>query len=373
MRLAFVHNRYIGYRIPLFKLISRAFDTTFFFDSERPKPKTQIHSSFSLTFHLPRRPRYRLSPTLPIKLLRGNFDVFIAGDTGLANTYLTCCIAKLENKPFIVWSEEWHPDWYLTKKQFHWKRKLVSVADACVASGIKSKEFFQFLGVPDKKIFIAPDVSIPKEPVNLKYCLSDIGINIAEDSMVILYLGRLVRGKGTSFLMEAFIKINQEFGNVALIIAGTGPLLRHIKEEISRSKLKNVIMTGKAANELEKNILYSSCDIFVIPSVYHRNVEPWGLVLNEAMYFSKPVIATNMVGSSYDLVRDGINGYVIPERNVYALYQALRKIIANKYLRKKMGIESKKIVAGKFDWDHMVQGFKDAIIFAHKNRQLGYW
>ena len=139
MRIAFVHNRYIDYRIPLFELLHRDFDVTFFFELENQEPKTAINSSFSFTPYIPRRPRYRLSPSLVTKLLREDFDIYLAGDIGLPNTYLTCAIAKLKDKPFIVWTEEWHPDCYLDKTKFRWKKKLLEVADACITSGSKAK------------------------------------------------------------------------------------------------------------------------------------------------------------------------------------------------------------------------------------------
>lgn len=368
MRIAFVHKKYIDYRLPLFEWISKVFDTTFFFEYEWKKIKTAVRSSFSLSVYPPRRPRYCFSPALPLKLLLGDFDIYLAGDIGLPNTYLTGWIAKLKRKPFVVWSEEWHPDWYLRRRQFPWKRKVVAAADACIASGTKSKDFYQFLGVEEKKIFIAPNASIPPQVKNDQFNLRSMGINIPDEKLIILFLGRLLKGKGIDFLINTFRRIEMELDNVVLIIAGEGPLLKILQKKIYQ--LKNVILTGKKADNNAKRILYSRCDIFIVPSVFDLNVEPWGLVLNEAMYFGKPVITTNMVGGAFDLVNDGVNGYIIPERNISALFKVLYKLITNTELRKSMGSESKKIIKSGFELQHMVKGFVEAIYFAYENNKF---
>ncbi len=51
----------------------------------------------------------------------------------------------------------------------------------------------------------------------------------------------------------------------------------------------------------------------MVPSIFHRlEVESWGLVLNEAMSVRKPIVSTDMVGAAYDLIKDGVNGYIVP-------------------------------------------------------------
>jgi glycosyltransferase involved in cell wall biosynthesis len=86
-------------------------------------------------------------------------------------------------------------------------------------------------------------------------------------------------------------------------------------------------------------------------------------VLNEAMYFGKPVVATEMVGAAHDLIENGINGYIVPEKNAEALSEALIKIIHDDQLRKSMGLMSKQIIERRYKVSHMVKGFEDAINF----------
>ena len=94
------------------------------------------------------------------------------------------------------------------------------------------------------------------------------------------------------------------------------------------------------------------------------------MAMNEAMSFGKPVIATDMVGSSYELIHDGINGYVVPQRQVSPLYEAIKRAISNPELEGKMGAESKRIIAGGYTYKHMANGFKQAIEFVQQKYNL---
>ena len=69
--------------------------------------------------------------------------------------------------------------------------------------------------------------------------------------------------------------------------------------------------------------LYAMADVFVLPS----GAEPWGLVVNEAMCFGLPVIASDRVGAAADLVKPGSNGFVYPAGDVPALAQLLEQVL----------------------------------------------
>jgi glycosyltransferase involved in cell wall biosynthesis len=80
----------------------------------------------------------------------------------------------------------------------------------------------------------------------------------------------------------------------------------------------------------------------VLPSAYQ---ETWGLVVNEAMNFSLPVIVSDRVGCAADLVQDGWNGFVFPTGDIASLADALRKLVVSRDLRATFGGRSREIVA----------------------------
>ena len=87
--------------------------------------------------------------------------------------------------------------------------------------------------------------------------------------------------------------------------------------------------------------------MLVLPSIRTATfLEPWGLVVNEAMLQGTPVIATDAVGAAAGgLVRDGRNGMVVPERDPEALAARLRVLATNPELRTELGEAARADVA----------------------------
>lgn len=85
---------------------------------------------------------------------------------------------------------------------------------------------------------------------------------------------------------------------------------------------------------------YGSVDILVLPSLS----DPWGIVINEAMAFGLPIISTDAAGATYDLVKDGVNGFVIKAGSSDELYVALKNLCDSAELRQIMGERSLEII-----------------------------
>ena len=129
------------------------------------------------------------------------------------------------------------------------------------------------------------------------------------------------------------------------------------KELAIESKIR---FTGYVDNKLLASY-YLLCNIFVAPSINYGLADPWVFTINEAMFFGKPVIATDAVGAAYDMIKDNINGFMVPEKNSDALFNAMKKIISNPELENKMCLESKKIISEGFQYENMVDGFNKAV------------
>jgi glycosyltransferase involved in cell wall biosynthesis len=82
------------------------------------------------------------------------------------------------------------------------------------------------------------------------------------------------------------------------------------------------------------------------------------------MSVSKPVVATRAVGSAYDLIQNGKNGYIVPDKDPDALSNAIRLVLADARKRQDMGQESFKIIQESFKYENMLMGFEQAIKFA---------
>jgi glycosyltransferase involved in cell wall biosynthesis len=358
MKIAFIHKKYIDYRTPVFKLLGQRYNIVFFFENRDRPEKTELKAKFSSTLIFR---SIRFSPVLFFKLLFGNFDLYISGELLYTNTLLTLLVSKLLRKPFIIWSEEWYPDNAHPPRHLKTKKAIIKHSSACIAAGVKSHGFLSFLGAKKNKIFIAPNASIP----NIIHGGKNnplIPQNQSNNNPVkILFLGRIIHSKGINFLINAFYTLTEQKLDTLLIVAGDGPYLAKLEELAERKKVPNIYFTKQPASDVDKYYLYKDCDIFVLPSIYAGHAEAWGLVLNEAMYFGKPIVSTCMVGAAYDLIKEGVNGFMVPEKNIDALSTALIALVKDEGLRIRMGEMSRKTIMTGYTWSHMASGFEKAI------------
>jgi glycosyltransferase involved in cell wall biosynthesis len=168
--------------------------------------------------------------------------------------------------------------------------------------------------------------------------------------------------KGLTYLVRAFAALKNKHARLVLVGEGSRKVL--LQRQINELGLTDrVRLLGYVPSE-ETLPYYALADVLVLPSTTTpQGKEQWGLVVNEAMNQGVPVIATDVVGAAAGgLVQDGINGFVVPERDSSAIADALGKIIENPDLRGKMSHQARRIIAG-WDNENMVLGFRRAIEF----------
>jgi glycosyltransferase involved in cell wall biosynthesis len=119
--------------------------------------------------------------------------------------------------------------------------------------------------------------------------------------------------------------------------------------------VSNVFFPG-FINQKAVPSFFAMADIFVLLS----HSEPWGLVINEAMSASLPIIASEEVGATADLV-DSNNGFLISRANeLEETIQALKILLKNPELRSAMGLQSLKKIQS-WDFSATESGFLKAI------------
>lgn len=131
----------------------------------------------------------------------------------------------------------------------------------------------------------------------------------AHDPLRYLYVGRLVEVKNIELLIKTF-----NANGKLLTIVGAGPLEKSLKA-MSKS---NISFMGFIENDRLGDV-YQSHDVFILPSYY----EPWGLVVEEALYWGMPVIVSDRVGSADDMVRQLGTGEVFKSQDASSLQHAI--------------------------------------------------
>jgi glycosyltransferase involved in cell wall biosynthesis len=298
------------------------------------------------------------------ELLKNDYDI-IVDSFGYRGSLISFIIAKLKRKQIIFWSEEWGWNRNRTIKEKIFSlltNFLITHSDAFLVPGTMHRNYFVSLGAKPDSVFIMPNASnifVKEEDYKNKDKLRE-ELSIG-NKKTILYIGRLKRRKGIKYLIEAFSKLKKEMDDIVLIIIGRGECREELEFFSKNLNIEdNVYFMGFIEDELLP-AYYLLCDVCVMPSITFGMGDPWVFVLNEAMHFGKPVIATDAVGAAFDMIKEGRNGFMVPERNVDALYCAMKKILSDPCLEKKMGEESKRIIEEGFRYEHMVEGFRNAL------------
>lgn len=161
--------------------------------------------------------------------------------------------------------------------------------------------------------------------------------NFNQDPLKILFLSRLIKGKGIYETIKAFENLRNDQLNVQLIIAGSGEESENIKSLVEHND--NIILTGHVVGQ-EKIELYKDCTLYCLPS-YSEGL-PTSVL--EAMSFGKPVITTP-VGGLKSFFQDGVMGFFVQPKDSDDLEAKLRILLKHQDLRKKIG-------AYNFDYAH---------------------
>lgn len=203
---------------------------------------------------------------------------------------------------------------------------LFKVASGFLTSGVANEEFYKFYGVPEEKMirlyfswgyekFLEKSKQISGERSKIRKSLG-----LKEEDFMILYVGRLSQEKAPLLILDAYRMIENK--NKKLFIVGDGPLKSEFENYIRKFNIEDVKIIGFQSQK-EIPIFYMAADVLVLPSLR----ETWGIVVNEAMCFSLPIIASDRVGAAVDLVRHGYNGFIFPSGNAEKFCFCIKNLI----------------------------------------------
>jgi glycosyltransferase involved in cell wall biosynthesis len=149
----------------------------------------------------------------------------------------------------------------------------------------------------------------------------------------ILYIGRLDRRKGVSYLIDAVPIILSQIPNISLKIIGDGPEWEYLNKKVRNLGLnKEILFLGKIEHkEVWKHI--SKAKIIIMPSICP---ESFGLVGIEAMSVSRPVIASR-VGGIPEWLDDDKTGFLVDPGNVNQIAEKVIQLLSDRNLLEQMG------------------------------------
>ena len=363
-RILFFASDFRPYRKTFFHSLSKNYNIDYFWNNNIK----DINSKLPFSRHYFCESKYSDKQKSLIELSLGYFTFFLSNyknystvviSPGLGWKWIILSILMLfSSKKKITWVEDWsfESKQTFTRSAF---RGLIRILvkkknDICVVHGTASYKFCRNLGIEKKSIFFSPHCTEDMQTLYKKRGFEESGIS---NKQIILYLGRIIPLKGVDILIRSFKILENKNNNLCLLLVGEGNHSSYCKSLAKKLKLQNIKFVG-AVDFSRAYLYYSQCSVFVLPSV---DCDGWGLVVNEAMSMGKPVVVTDAVGASFDIVKNGKNGFVVSNGNVEELATAVERIIDDEDLRLKMGENSRKYFENYNDYNKAALAFTKAI------------
>lgn len=369
--IAFVTNICPHYRVKTFETLAKHYAVKYYFFSKgsewywMKKHRVRLGNFDGEYLYGAERGQLAVLPALLKRLWTQDCDVIIKCINGKAILLAAYVVARFRHKPFVLWTGVWESlQTPLHRFIFPATRFIYRHSDAIVVYGEHVKRYLVGQGVDPSKIFVARhavDNELYSRPIaETELCRLRERLQAERADRLILYVGRLEEEKGVPYLIRAFAK--QNLSESILLLVGDGREKEHLQRLARDMGVEsNVRFLGYVSPE-EMTSYYALSYVLVLPSISTaRAKEPWGLVVNEAMNQGLPVISTEAVGAAAGgLIQDGVNGFILAERDSDALAASLSRILTEPALRDRMSQNARTTVA---DWNNerMVAGFREAI------------
>lgn len=170
------------------------------------------------------------------------------------------------------------------------------------------------------------------------------------DRFRICAIGRVERQKNFRLLVDAFCRAFPEDGTAELDIYGDGSLKGELINDIAaRGREGSIHLKGRTDRIPE---VLTTSDLFVLSSDF----EGMPNALIEAMAAGLPCISTDCPTGPSDLITDGVNGLLVPVRDVEAMAEAMRRLSRNPESGREMGRRAKETIARLCDADSIAKG-----------------
>ncbi|MFN0011019.1 MAG: glycosyltransferase family 4 protein [Phycisphaerales bacterium] len=204
----------------------------------------------------------------------------------------------------------------------HFVRRVVSMCDGVMPCGSYGGEYFLKYGARPDRIFhvpYEPDYglieNLPQGTIDST--LAQFGLDPARKRIV--FCSRLIPIKRPLLALDAFIAIASERPEWDLVMIGDGPLLADVRARIPAALAPRILAAGFIGEQAKISAIYRASHILLHPCVY----EPWGVVINEAACAGMAIVCGDAVGAAGELVRQGVNGHLVPPDDIAALTRAL--------------------------------------------------
>lgn len=320
MKILYFTNIPAPYRIEFFNLLSKDNDVTVLFDNKVDKTrnrkwfKNNNYKFKSIQLKKNAFFQYR-------KIFKEKYDAIVLGTYASFNGALFILYLRIKGIKFYLNADGGiipEKESFISK---FLKKMFISKATYYLSSGNETNKYLINYGAKERFIYLYPFTSLTEEDILPKVISYEEKMKIRKKmgynyKRVFVSVGRFIRLKGYHMFIEAMK--NNDYKDTAFIIIGGGELKEEYESLIEKYNISNIFLIDFC----DKNRVfdyYKMADVFFFTSF----TDVWGLVINEAMACGLPIISSNNVIASKELLsNDSLYQYNDIEslRNIINIY-----------------------------------------------------
>ncbi|HEX8203809.1 MAG TPA: glycosyltransferase [Isosphaeraceae bacterium] len=258
--------------------------------------------------------------------------------------------ARRAGVPVVV-AAEMAVDLWKTRAHLAVDRALARWTDRVVGNSRAVVDFYRAAGLPADRLACIPSGIGPEGPPAVDPGAVRGELGLPADAPLVLFVGRLAAQKGVADLLAALDLLQHVRPDLRTLIVGAGPLRGRLEETARAFGLLGgaVRFLGHRADVPR---LLAAADLLVLPSLY----EGLPNAVLEAMRAGKPVVATAAPGTT-EVVVAGRTGLLVPVHAPPALAQAIRTVLDDPALARRLGEAGRARVEAEFGAETMVARF----------------
>ena len=268
---------------------------------------------------------------------------------------LIILLSKIFNKKVFLRDEPHHTSTFRTQIGNIFNKIYYFIIDYFIS-------VFLSIGKANKKYYLSNFINKNKI-INVPYSVDNNFFSTTKKKInkkkIFLTVAKFQHRKGYDILLNSIKTLNFKYKDAFYCefwFVGDGETKENSLNFVKTNKINNVkFFPFRNQKQLKK--FYQKSDVFILPS----RLEPWGLVINEAMASSNAIICSDIVGSSFDLVKKGSNGFTFKTESYLDLAKKIEFFLNKKNISTYQK-NSYKIIS-KWGFTEGLIGLKKAIKF----------
>lgn len=232
------------------------------------------------------------------------------------------------------------------------------IAQLVICISASMVRFARKCGVPAERIQLIPNGvdtdSFCPDPQLRGQTRRELGLG--DDDLVLVLVGRVARGKGHKYAVQALSQVLEQLPNTVLLIVGEGDLEQEVQEQTASLGLESQVkMLGFRA---DPRPYYAAADVALVPSHWH---EAAAAVNIEAQAMGLPVIASRD-GGLPEYIAEGETGILVPPADAESLAQAVLSLSKSRQRRQAMGRAGRRRAVDLYCIEKMIDRYADTLL-----------